>query len=57
MVADISRPDLRIVADPVGGNDLYVSNPVMADPESEVVVALQEELGLSNTRVEERRAG
>jgi len=53
----LAGTDLRIVADPVGGNELYVSNPVMADPESEVVVTLQQELGLSNTRVEERRVG
>lgn len=49
--------DLRVVADPIGSNELYVSDPVLADPESEVVVTLQGALALSSTSVGPRNAG
>ncbi|MGD8730198.1 MAG: hypothetical protein PVF90_10865, partial [Gemmatimonadota bacterium] len=49
--------DLRVLADPIGSRDLYVSDPVLADPESEIVVTLENELDISNTRVVPHRAG
>jgi hypothetical protein len=49
--------DLRVVAEPIGSRDLYVSDPVLADPQSEVVVTLENALDLSNTKVIPQRAG
>lgn len=51
----VAGTDLRVLADPVGSNDLYVSDPVLADPTSEVVVTLENSLALSNTTVQPHR--
>lgn len=50
----VAGTDLRVLADPVGSTDLYVSDPVLADPASEVVVTLENSLALSKTTVRER---
>lgn len=49
--------DLRLLADPIGSRDVYVSDPVFADPQSEIVVTLEDALDLSNTKVVSLPAG
>lgn len=51
----LAGADLRVVADPVGSTGVYVSDAVLADPESEVFVTLENSLGLSHMTVGRRR--
>ena len=48
---------LRIVADPIGGSDIYVSPDVLASAGSEVVVTLQNSLPLSFVSVRPKAVG
>lgn len=43
--------DLRMVADPIGGNGIYVSRELLVNPGSEVVMVIQNPLALSYTTV------
>lgn len=43
--------DLRVIADPVGGNGLYESQTLLVNPGSKVVMTLQNPLDLSYTTV------
>lgn len=51
----VAGTDLRVVADPIGTADIYVSDEVLADPESEIVVTLRASLPLSTTILTPRR--
>jgi len=43
--------DLRVIADPIGGNGLYESQTLLVNPGSKVVMVLQNPLDLSYTTV------
>ena len=52
-----SGTDLRMVADPIGGSGIYVSQPLLVSPGGEILVAVQNTLALSYTTLAEHPAG
>jgi hypothetical protein len=51
----VAGTELRVVADPIGSTDIYVSDEVLANPASDIVVTLQASLPLSTTVLAPRR--